>query len=251
MLAQHSFSSRGVGFRERFDILLPELTVISQPVWKMYPNMVPITRKYLLSFQGQINGEKGLDPTTASLIDSLKQMSKTKTQDRFLFSFDCIVDQQLEVFHGDWGLCGEESQRIESLQASTFALIIAPSSTAFVHARGLRIRLYESLRSGSIPVILGSDTILPFSEYLDWTRFSIQLPRARVSELHYILRTLTFSDLFGLKRQVCHLFPFFKKEFSGLNSGWKKHRFFKKKAQPNVFLGLYSVFCFFFSFFFF
>ena len=206
MLAQNTFSSRA-GFRERFDILLPELTVISQPVWQMYPNMVPITRKYLLSFHGKINGEKALDPTTASLIDALKHMANTKTQDKFLFSFDCNA-HHLEVPHGDWALCGEESQRIESLQASTFALVIVPSGATFVHARGLRIRLYESLRSGSVPVILGSDTILPFSEYLDWSRFSIQLPRARVSELHYILRTLTFSDLFGLKRQVSQLFHY-------------------------------------------
>ena len=52
-------------------------------------------------------------------------------------------------------------------------------------------------------MIVGGDTksMLPFSERLDWNRAALFLPLARLTELHFLLRTFSDEDLFARKRQ--------------------------------------------------
>lgn len=201
VLAQRSFDR--VRFRERFDVILPEMVSETQPVWKQYPYMVPITRKYLLSFSGELKRDEskpGGDKLADTIVDSLRSMKNGQTKDKFMFSFSCD-SRSFEVPVSDWYLCEDKAKRFESLEKSTFALILVPSNPSLLSTRAFQTRLQESLRAGSIPVILGTSPVLPFSEFLDWSRFSIRLPRSRITELHYLLRTFTYSDLFNFKRQ--------------------------------------------------
>ena len=63
-------------------------------------------------------------------------------------------------------------------------------------------RIYEALRAGAIPVILGSDQIeLPYSETIDWRRAALMLPKVRVTELHFLLRAVPDTDLLNMRRQ--------------------------------------------------
>lgn len=201
MIAQTTFS-RGL-YRPGFDILLPEIVDETRPVWMLYPNMVPITRKYLLSFEGELNLETSstIHTLTKKIIQILKSIqTEDKTQDEFLLSFSCKT-RSFEVSDQDWYLCDDEDRRNEVLEKSTFNLIIVPTDELTLNSRALNRRLYEALRSGNIPVILGTNLVLPFSEVVDWSRFSLVLPRSRITELHYLLRTFTYSDIFNMKRQ--------------------------------------------------
>ena len=165
--------------------------------------MVPITRKYLLSFEGELNLEisSTIHTLTKKIIQILKSIqTEDKTQDEFLLSFSCKT-RSFEVSDQDWYLCDDEDRRNEVLEKSTFNLIIVPTDELTLNSRALNRRLYEALRSGNIPVILGTNLVLPFSEVVDWSRFSLVLPRSRITELHYLLRTFTYSDIFNMKRQ--------------------------------------------------
>lgn len=67
----------------------------------------------------------------------------------------------------------------------------------------MQARLYEALRSGAIPVILGADQIiLPYSETIDWRRAVLMLPKARITELHFLLRSVPDADLLLMRRQA-------------------------------------------------
>lgn len=62
--------------------------------------------------------------------------------------------------------------------------------------------MYEALRSGAIPVILGGDRIrLAYDEVIQWRRVCIFLPRARITELHFLLRAIPDVDVLLMRRQ--------------------------------------------------
>lgn len=103
---------------------------------------------------------------------------------------------------GDWALCGTDRSRRSILRDSTFVLILAPADRTYVSTALLQARLYEALRSGAIPVILGGDRIrLPYDEVLDWRRAVLSLPKARVTEVHFLMRALSDADLLVFRRQ--------------------------------------------------
>lgn len=58
--------------------------------------------------------------------------------------------------------------------------------------------------AGSIPVITSnseSNAPLPFQDFIDWRLASIRIAYARFSELHFILRSITASDLIEMRRK--------------------------------------------------
>lgn len=202
-------------YRKGFDIVVPP--VLGPPngdVWTECASMVPARRKYLLTFQGEmktindsindINVEKPTSEETTLnnfIIDHLKEMGIGKSQDKFMLQFECIpaTEQKATSSMRDWMLCGTDSSRKAVLKDSTFSLLLSPavgevSSTLF------QARLYESLRSGAIPVILGADQVaLPYEEVIDWRRISIMLPKARITELHFLLRAVPDPDLLMMR----------------------------------------------------
>lgn len=140
-----------------------------------------------------------------SLIESLQKIAKSApSSDVFYLQFDCDppIERRAVLPIGDWALCGTDRSRRSILRDSTFGLILAPADSDYATTALLQARLYEALRSGAIPVILGGDRIrLPFDEVLDWRRAAILLPKARVTELHFLLRALSDADLLAFRRQ--------------------------------------------------
>lgn len=125
---------------------------------------------------------------------------KTSTSDKFLFDFECVPPSDDNV--NDWGLCGTDSSRRAVLKESTFVLIFAPNSAGLLSTTLLQGRVYEALRSGAIPVILGGDQIkLAYGEVIEWKRVCIFLPKARVTELHFLLRAIPDVDVLLMRRQ--------------------------------------------------
>ncbi|CAH2068640.1 unnamed protein product, partial [Iphiclides podalirius] len=205
MIAQSTFKLHQ--FRPEFDLVTPPaLGPPGGDVWADCAPISPARRKYLLSFQGSQS------PTTSatrdndtSVIDSLQKMASAgPASDVFLLQFECDppVERRAILSIGDWALCGTDRSRRSVLRESTFALILAPGDGGYTTTALLQARLYEALRSGAIPVLLGGDrTRLPYGEVLDWRRAVLSLPKARVTELHFLLRALSDSDLLAFRRQ--------------------------------------------------
>ena len=134
LIAQPSFQ-RAL-YRPSFDLVLPELGPRDEEVWKVYPSMIPITRKFLLSFQGELVGEAGgpVDHTTQLITQHLQRMADVKnkkTKDEVSLAFKCGTQEASEAVEpGDWLLCNDVDKRFDILQQSTFSLVIVPSNSS-------------------------------------------------------------------------------------------------------------------------
>lgn len=94
-------------------------------------------------------------------------VSIAPSTDLFLLQFECDppVENRSILPIGDWALCGTDRSRRAVLRDSTFALVLAPADRTYTSTALLQARLYEALRSGAIPVLLGGDSIqLPYDE---------------------------------------------------------------------------------------
>ncbi|XP_015040870.2 exostosin-3-like [Drosophila pseudoobscura] len=194
-------------FRPRYDLIVPP--ILGPPggdVWQECASMVPARRKYLLSFQGEMRPKtdpQGSNPLDDFILEHLTDMSKGPTQDQFELQFQCVpaTEQQEVDSVSDWTLCGSDSSRKQLLKDSTFALILPPLNGR-VASTLMLARLYEALRSGAVPVILGADELrLPYAETLDWRRAALLMPKARITELHFLLQAVQDADLLLLRRQ--------------------------------------------------
>ena len=233
-LAQ-SFFAREL-FRAGYDIVLPPARGVSHgDTWEHLPLLVPARRKYLLTFVGEqsymhdsslsrkhrfdssVRGYKIWDSLYGNvslhfygkqvsyddtIIKVLKTMEANYESDAFHFEFICSTGTGIRQpgISGEWVLCGTEQQQKELLLTSTFRLIIAPVDTSLVSTEMLQTMLYLALKYGSVPVILGDCVQLPFQEAIHWSRAVISLPKARVTELHFILRSYTDTDILEMRR---------------------------------------------------
>lgn len=223
ILVQSTFTD--TQFRNGFDLIVPP--ILGPPggdVWQECESMLPARRKYLLSFQGEskpiqasphrtnqyfgddendffdIETTKNLD---SFILEHLREMASGSTNDKFYFQFECVPasEEKGTALIEDWSLCGTDSLRKQILRESTFALILAPSPS-YISTTILQARVYEALRSGAIPVVLGGDQILlSYHEVINWKRAVLFLPKARITELHFLLRSVSDADLLSMRRQ--------------------------------------------------
>lgn len=213
MLAQSSFLQQQ--YRAGFDVVLPsQLFTYATPkvlhdeesdAKHFTIQQVPVIREYFLTFQGHWIGEadENIQGGVHSLLmDNLEKMLNDKRLGNILIQTTCekesteIVGSEME-----WQICGTPETRISILSKSTFSLIITPDNEEFVSTTLLVTRLAESLYSGAIPVILGTQLRLPFHDFIDWTRAAVIWPKPRITELPYLLSTYPHADIFALRSQ--------------------------------------------------
>lgn len=106
----------------------------------------------------------------------------------------------------DWAICGTESIRKERLLQSTFTLIIPSLNISLYSSLAFQTRVFETLKYGSIPVILGSHGHMPLSEILRWDLASIALPTPRVTELPFFLQSIQDEDIASLRLKGRHFY---------------------------------------------
>ena len=221
-------------------IIPPSLGRSVGPVWEDLPAFAPVRRKYFLSFIGQFNDKLQMlnsesdnintGPSKVKLnnfnadqnFKSRQLQEVSQTEAARLLNLEVLIVQNLKkiesdtkesVFlkfvcdnfagyglNGEWMLCGKEGDRADVLLHSTFSVIIAPANISIASTTIFQTRLFESLKSGAVPVILGDTAKLPYSEIIDWSKAVLSLPKPRMSELHFFLRTFTDSDIMELKR---------------------------------------------------
>ncbi|XP_044730794.1 exostosin-3 [Chrysoperla carnea] len=206
-------------YRPGFDLIVPP--ILGPPggdVWQECVSMLPARRKYLLSFQGESKPTEHVNQVTnqyfeeiektkhldSFILEHLREMAVNSKSDKFNFQFECIPasEEKGTASIEDWSLCGTDGMRRAILRESTFVLILAPSPSNYISTTLLQARIYEALRSGAIPVILGGDQILlSYHEVIQWKRAVLFLPKARVTELHFLLRSVSDADLLSMRRQ--------------------------------------------------
>lgn len=63
-------------------------------------------------------------------------------------------------------------------------------------------RVVESIYSGCVPVIISDHYNLPFSDVLDWSQFSIQIPSEKIPDLKKILLGITHGKYLKMQKRV-------------------------------------------------
>ncbi|OQR66419.1 exostosin 3-like [Tropilaelaps mercedesae] len=195
-------------FRPGFDYVLPTWDETPGTL----PSILPARRKYLLSFSGSYiepeEEETTLDIAKSSLSDKYVQglLSQLSDNDDLLqIRTNCAHDNEVNYVPGlvgQWIECPEHGgSDVEPLADATFALVMAPRSDYYRASDLFTKRLFKVIRHGAIPVILGNDVELPFSQQLEWEKAAVILLKARAPELHLVLKTYSDADIVVLRRQ--------------------------------------------------
>ena len=174
--------------RKKFDIFsAPTVTKAEGKFREHLPLLLSISRQKLLYFHGECQAGKTTE-RLQPLLDGLLQL-KEHIGDVDI-SMSCEkVDEAYPAGGSECNLCGNQAERFAHLAVSRFALIPEmPGVLMFV-------RLIETLRSGAIPVILGTDFSLPFDDKLDWDLAVLRIPSGHFSQIHLILRSIGENDL--------------------------------------------------------
>ena len=199
--------------RTNYDITLtPVLRTPPTHLWKGLPPHLPAFRSVFLYFEGEFSESKvdsrlGTNDAwiASSDIQFIHNTIRKQSTDNLRMVTSCkkglITDDPANSHAehlGEWKLCGDFKYRSSNLTVSTYALILG-SRTGLLGAATYS-RLIEALQFGSIPVLLGVNS-LPFDPVIDWTRAAVAIPASRVGELHYILRAMQPNTVLEYRRQ--------------------------------------------------
>lgn len=186
MIVQSAFQH----YRPQFDLCMPPL--IGPPgndVWHELPSVSPARRQFLISYAGP-----SATGSSFSVKMALEKFATSGTSDKFLFHFDCTdgIDAN--------DLCGASNDRESVLKQSTFVLIFLPDATLTTTA--IQTRLYEALKYGAIPIVIGdhnSKFVFPYDDVIDWNRALAVFPVSRLPELHFYTRAVTDRDILAMR----------------------------------------------------
>ncbi|KAL8189597.1 hypothetical protein R6Q57_029163 [Mikania cordata] len=63
-------------------------------------------------------------------------------------------------------------------------------------------RLTEAIYAGCVPVVIKDHYVLPYSDVLDWSQFSVQVPVDKIPEIKRILQEIPFSKYMEMQQKV-------------------------------------------------
>uniref|UniRef100_A0A7N0TC68 Exostosin GT47 domain-containing protein n=1 Tax=Kalanchoe fedtschenkoi TaxID=63787 RepID=A0A7N0TC68_KALFE len=157
------------GFRPQVDVPLPEIYL---PFGKLGPPMLgrtPAKRSILAFFSGGAHGH---------IRKVLLEQWEGKDD-------DVLVYQYLPRGMNYTQLMGE----------SKFCL--CPSGFEVASPR-----VAEALYAGCVPVLISSGYALPFSDVLDWERFSVRIPVERIKDIKTILQSIPRDKYLRMQKRV-------------------------------------------------
>ena len=142
-----------------------------------YSSILPLNRKHLFYFEGTYVGSEHHHRREVGTLLSLiqKQASISSDGNNFMLSSNC-KPSGLPAWDGEWRMCDRsERNRLLRCKESNFSLILGPLSPEDRPGPSTYRRLIESLKCGSIPVILGLGK-LPFDDVIDWNKAALIFP---------------------------------------------------------------------------
>ncbi|KAI4344187.1 hypothetical protein L6164_011441 [Bauhinia variegata] len=157
------------GFEPAKDVSLPEINIRG---FELNPPMVgqhPQNRPILAFFAGRLHGR-----IREILLDRWKGK-----------------DEEMQVYD----ILPKHLNYQELMGKSKFCL--CPSGYEVASPR-----LVESINAGCVPVIVSDYYELPFSDVLDWTKFSIVIPSKRIPEIKTLLKDVSETKYLKLYKRV-------------------------------------------------
>lgn len=197
-------------FRPGYDILVPPL--LTAPIsWRDVPPMLPAFRENLIYFQGDYQPPGHPSSTSVTVTDMKTLQTALDGKEHVFIELQCPGSDRVMLDNareGEWGLCGGQTRRLALCSQSTFSLIPGPGGVRNGLGTATYIRLVESLICGSIPVLIGIET-LPFDDVIDWRRATLTLPPGRFSDIHYILRSIDQDSILDYRLQGRNLWQMY------------------------------------------
>ena len=177
--------------RRGFDLLLFSFESLPKTtdLWEVSPPLVPIERKYFFAYYHL--GVASIKSSSSLLVQIIRikgNMSdicitcNCSNLKRTLEGSDCIKAPWESI-----------------LKNSIFNLLIG-SDTDRVTQSHILHNILESLKTGTIPVLVADNIALPLDDLIDWQKAMFIFPSARLPEVHYILRSIPEEDIFQFKK---------------------------------------------------
>lgn len=157
------------GFKATRDISLPEIKIPYQQFGPPYLNNTPNNRSILAFFAGGSHG-----------IARQQLLSHWKDKDNEIQVHE-YIPKNLDYF----SLMGQSKY------------CLCPSGFEVASPR-----IVESMHVGCVPVIISDYYVLPFSDVLDWTQFSVHVPISMIPKIKEILKGISFEDYLEKQRNV-------------------------------------------------
>lgn len=171
-------------------------------------------RPILASFKGAIWGPKNKresDPwgPMGAIRNELRHLHDGKD---IIVALECIDDfaepwgkydrQGADSWCDDFDMHLDDFDWKELAVNSTFSLVPAGWG---LHSK----RLIEVMSAGSIPVIVADGWVLPFSEVLDWNRFSVIVAESEVLNIPQLLRSLEPAVIANMRDEMLRVYDMY------------------------------------------
>uniref|UniRef100_A0A914GS44 Exostosin-like 3 n=1 Tax=Globodera rostochiensis TaxID=31243 RepID=A0A914GS44_GLORO len=174
-----------------------DVPVPSADRWRTFPALLPVMRKYFVSL---VTNPALLNERQLNDLAELKK-SLDSSQDAHLIDLECPLGNNSSPFPSDH-FCYAAEDRLRMGRQSLFTILF-PELPFFQQL------FYESLATGSIPVVCSHRAPFPFGRLIDWRLATVRILPDRFPELHFILRAIPSADLIELKRKGRFFFEHF------------------------------------------
>ena len=177
---------------------------VTKPHTVIGQHSLPVRRELFVYFEGNlVNSDEDMWQ-----IDQVEQFRQSvyhlKEHNHIQIKCGSVQNSALPgAMDGEWALCGSWLSPQSHCHHANFSLILGGS-----HGRAGAVtyaRLINSLRCGSIPVVIGVNR-LPFDEVINWRRAVISLPTSLMNDALYIMSAMTADEMMEYHKQGRVLF---------------------------------------------
>ena len=127
-------------------------------------------------------------------------------------SYDMQFSSKMNTFGErllEWNVCGNELTRLDALRKATFSIILSPLDDTIISSKLVQLRVYESLKAGAIPVILGTNILLPYHEIIQWERISFRFSKGKFDQMTYALEHLSSKEISNYQMHIKRIFDLY------------------------------------------